>query len=400
MGRNKGRLMPSPNHRIHVFQRPAQGSSFIKNYLTYNYQHTISAQGWFDTASCDIAVHSQAEGQQILEQYLGCFVQIFVDNPKVPIWEGLINRLTFNNGGASYTISLDEMANRVSCIFTGATNTAGQTTIADNTNSQGIFGIKQDQIEFGVDTTAGVATQRAKLRDTLLAERAFPQSSFGQAQGNSSLVHMELLGIFHTLEWEKQFTVVTTGNNPATAKINATLAALANGATFFNNADTSQVATNAVTIPDQQRGMSTWELLQKIAESGDAIQYWICGINPTDPNTKTRSFYYRAGDVTITYTARQADNLRPCSLYGKIISPWNVVPDNGIRVTDLLVGYGGTIRTSPREAYIQSVQYDANSQTVQWFCADNTTARAAFMLNRGFRPSGRAFGAPLRTIAT
>jgi nucleosome binding factor SPN SPT16 subunit len=49
---------------------------------------------------------------------------------------------------------------------------------------------------------------------------------------------------------------------------------------------------------------------------------------------------------------------------------------------------------------IQSIQYNANSQSVQWFGADDTTARAAFLLKRGFKPLSRAFGAPTRTIVT
>lgn len=393
--------MTIPYHYIHVFQRPKQGTSFIKRYPVYNYQHSIVNQGWFDTASCDLAVGSVNEGNSILN-YIGMFVQIYVDNPVQPIWEGIVNRITFNAGGASYTISLDEMANRVSCVFTGAANVAGQTTVANNTASQAIFGIKQDQIEFGVDTTGGVATQRGNLRDTILSQRAFPQTAISQPNGQTNLVHLELIGIFHTLEWEKQFTVTTTGNNAANTKINAFLAALANGTTFFDSADTSQVDANAMTVPDQQRGVSTWELFQKIAEAGDATNYWIVGVTPTDPNKKTRVLYYQQFNSVVEYTARQSDALKPRNLYGKPIAPWLIVPDRSIRVTDTLVGFGSSITNDPRETYIQSVQYDANSQSVNWFGADDTTAQAAFNLKRRFKPLSKNAPnvAPLRTIVT
>ncbi len=399
--------MGLPIHYIHVYQRPKQATTvgsplFIKRYPVYNYQHTIASMGWFDTASCDLAIRSQIEGNDILNSYLGAFVQIIVDNPVEPIWEGLINRITFNSGGASYTISLDEMANRVSCVFTGVANAAGQTTIANNTNSQAIYGIKQEQIEFGVDTTGGAATQRGQLRDTILLQRAFPQTAISQAMGETNLVHLELIGVYQTLEWEKQFTILTAGNNAATAKINATLAALANGTTFFDSADTSQVATNAITIPDQQRGMSTWELIQKIAESGDATNYWIAGILPTDPNLGTRRLYYRQFNSAVEYTAFQSDGLKPRNAYGKPIPPWLIVPDRAIRVNDTLIGFGTSIAVDPRVTYIQSIQYDANAQQVTWLGTDDTTARAAFHLKRRFKPLGKnAPGtAPLRTIVT
>lgn len=390
--------MSSPRHYIHVYQRPKQGSSFLQRYPIYNYQHSIVNQGWFDTASGDIAVRSEAEGQRILEQYLGAFVAIYVDNPAEPIWEGLINRITFNSGSVSYTASLDELANRVSVVYTGTTNTAAETAVANNTASQAIYGIKQEQIEFGVDTSAG--TQRTTLRDTILAQRAYPQTSITQSQGNSNIVHLELMGIFHTLEWQKIFTAAVTTTSTMSAAAAAYIATVANTTTFFDNSDTSKISTNTVTAPDQQRAVSYWDRLLALAESGDGSNYWVAGILPTNRGTGKRVFYYRVANTAVVYTASKQDDLKPRNLYGRLIPPYLVIPDRSIRVTDALVGLNGTIITDPTLIYIQSVQYDANSQKVQWFGADNTTARAAFLLNRGYKPVGEDFGAPTRTVAT
>lgn len=387
-----------PNHYINVYQRPKQGSSFIKRYPVYNYQHSISNQGWFDTASCDLAVHSDTEGNDILNQYLGAFVRIFVDNPVLPIWEGLINRITFNAGGASYTISLDEMANRVSVVYNAAANVATEVTPVNNTNSQAIYGIKQEQIEFGADPSAG--TQRTVLANTILAQRAFPQTSVSQAQGQTNLVHLELIGIFHTLEWEKLFTVTTAASTAFNTRITVLLGVLAN-TVFFDTADFTQIVTNAATTPNQQRA-NFWDIFQRIAESGGGGTYYVAGILPTDPNIGTRRFYYRQYNSAVEYTALQADALKPRNLYGKPIAPWLVVPDRVIRVTDTLVGFGSSIVTDPRETYIQSIEYDANSQSVKWFGADDTTARAAFQLKRAYKALSKNMPntAPLRTLVT
>jgi hypothetical protein len=392
--------MTPPKHYIHVYQRPVQGSAFIRRYEVYNYTHSIINRGWFDTAACDVSVRSEAEGQQMLLDYLGAYVAIYVDNPVVPIWEGLINRITFNGGGASHTVSLDEMANRVSVVFTSTTNTATETPVVDNTASQAIYGIKQEQIEFGGDPSVG--TQRLRLRDTILTQQAFPQPAVTQSQGDTNIVHFELLGLYHTLEWEKVFTTAVTTSTGAATTITSILAAIANGATFFNNADVSLVTANpsTLTIPDQQRGASQWERIQKIAEAGDGADYWVAGITPTDPNSRRRALYYRIANMAIEYTAQKSDGLRPRNLWGRLIKPWLVVPDRAIRVTDALLGYGGTLQTDPTETYIQSVQYDANAQLTQWFGADDTTARAAFKLNRGFKPLSTDLGAPTRTITT
>jgi len=392
--------MPIPQHWIHVYQRPKQGTSFIKRYPTYNYQHSIAVQGWFDTASCDIAVRSQSEANDILNTYLGCYVAIYVDNPQVPIWEGLINRITFNAGGASYTISLDEMANRVTIVYTAAANAGTEAAAINNTASQAIYGIKQDQIEFGADPSAG--TQRTALQNTILAQRAFPQSSIGQAAGQTNLVHLELIGVFHTLEWNKLFTGLTAATAAFNARFTGLLPLDPNGATFYNNADFSQINTNLATAPLQQRGVSFWDALMRVAEAGDNVNYWVCGITPTNPNTKTRVAYYRQSNATVNYIARQSDGLKPRTIYGQVVPPWRVVPDQGIRVTDILVGTPDNLLTDPRATYIQSVQYDANSQTVQWFGADDTSARAAFQLKRNFKPLAKNMpgAAPTRVIVT
>lgn len=392
--------MSIPAHNIHLYQRPAQGRAFLKRYPIYNYQHTISSMGWFDTASGDIAVRSEAEGRKILNQYLGCFVAIYVDNPVVPIWEGLINRITLNAGNIAYTIGLDELANRVDCVFIGATNNGGQTAIVDDTTSQTVYGIKEEQIEFGSDPTAGAATQRSRLISTILAQRAYPQSSITQGQGSVNIVHLELIGIFHTLEWEKIFTALTAATSQFNTRIATQMGLIANGATFFDNTNTTKIDVNTGTVPQQQRGQSYWEHFQKIAEAGDTTNYWIVGILPTDPNTRTRALYYRQFNSSILYHAQQADALRVRNIYGKVVNPWNVVPDCGIRITDVQIGSQGTLQNDPALAYIQQVQYDANSQQVQWLSADDTTARAAFMLKRSWKPISRPFGAPLRILST
>lgn len=390
--------MGVPQHYLHVYQRPKLGSGFLRRYPAFNYQHTIVNQGWFDTASCDIAVASENEGQKILNQYLGSYVAVYVDNPAQPIWEGLINRITFNSGAASYTISLDEMANRLSVVYTGTTNTAAETPVVNNPSSQAIYGIKQDQIEFGVDTSAG--TQRTTLRNTMLAQRAFPQTAITQAQGTSNIVHLELIGIYHTLEWEKTFSPAVTTTSTMSAAAQAYVTVLGNGATFFDNTNFTKISANTVTAPDQQRAVSYWERLLSLAESGDGTNYWVTGILPTDKGSGKRLFYYRQANSSIVYTASKQDGLRPRNLYGRLIPPWLVVPDRAIRVIDALVGMNASLLIDPTLTYIQSIQYDANSQKVQWFGADNTTARGAFLLSRGFKPFARPFGAPTRTIAT
>ena len=193
--------MPIPKHVMKIYQKPKLGTSYLTALPVYNYKHSINAIGGFDTASCDIAVNSRADGMRFLDQYIGNRVAFIVDNPVEPIWEGFINRMTFSFGGVEYSIGLDDMANRVIAIYAAASGspTTTQSTVVNNTSSQSLFGIKQEQVDLG-NMQAG--TGATLIRDTILAQRAFPKTSILPSGGSSGLLHIEFLGFYHTLEWE------------------------------------------------------------------------------------------------------------------------------------------------------------------------------------------------------
>lgn len=387
--------MPIPIHTANLFQRPKEGNGYIRRLTCLNYTHSIVAQGGFDTCKFDVAVRSQTEGQEFLNNYLGCRVFCYADNPAEPMWEGLINRITFNAGGISYTISLDEMANRVTVVYNAAADVATQSVAANSTTSQAIYGIKQDQIEFGANPSGSTAHPNA-LRDTILTNRAFPQTSITKGGGDTNTVTLECIGFYQTLTWEKVFTVAGGGTASFNTRINGYITGLSNGTTFFNNADVSGLAANATVTSNQQRAQSIWEVIQKIAEGGDAANYYIVGIEPTNYQTGLRRFYYRQVNAATEYIARTRDGLRIRNLYGREVPPWTVRPDRAILVTDVLVGYNTRLQVDPRLTYIFRIQYDANRQEVQYFGADDTTARGAYMLARGYKPISRPFGAGLR----
>lgn len=382
--------MTIPTHRLHIYQKPTAGNRFISRHLTYNYQHSISAIGGFDTASCDIALRSVSEGQEFLDQFLGNRVAIYVDNPIEPIWEGFINRITLNSGLVQYSIGLDEMANRVRCVYcaTNGNSAITQTAVTNDTGSQGLFGIKQAQVDLGyMQGGVGVTI----LRDTVLAQRAWPKSSITRGSGGDTLLHIEMLGFYHTLKWE-DYRQAASANAQLGNIVDAILAALVNGTTFLDNADTTETAANTSVIDQQTiRGETAWDALMKVQETGDTTNYYVLGVTPTLFRTGTRRLYYRQASSTITYTARQSDGLRVRNRYGQLISPWLVKPDSGIRISDNLIGWNG-IGDNPTESYIMDINYNANEQSVDWRGDDDLTAEGAFNVKRFNKSYGKNFG--------
>lgn len=383
-------------HTVNIYQKPRLGNAFFVRHPTYNYTHEINALGGFDNASFDIALSSVDEMQQFLDQYIGNRVAIYADNPVEPIWEGFINRMTFDNGGSQHTISLDEMYNRVTITYTAPDSSATNAVITadgNNTDSQAIYGIKQGNLDYGY-FRAGAGT--ANLRDTVLAQRGWPKSSITRGQG-SGLLHIDCLGFFHTLEWGV-YTNTATTNVQLGVMVNAVRAAVANGTIFFDNTDAAEVSANTNTINQEHiKRESSWDTLKRFAEVGDGANYWIVGITPTDFRLGTRRMYYRVFNPTIEYTARQSDGLRIRNIYGQIVPPWTVRPDAGIRVSDMLIGWDG-LGDNPTETYIQAITYDANQQTVDYRGDDDTTSEGAFQVARYGKPIGRRFGAVRRAV--
>lgn len=391
--------MYAPPHTLNLYQKPKAGNGFLGRFIAQNYKHRISANGWFDSATCDIVPKSKAVPERFVDQFLGNRVAVYVDNPAEPIWEGFINRLTFSMGSAAFTISLDEMTNRVTVksATAGAVNKTVAPDIVSSLASQAVYGIKEGVFDAGYLRTTGT-TRVATMANTKLFQLAWPQQSIAPSgSGMMGLIHLEMLGFYHTLKWEERFIGGTTASASLTTYItNASvgvLPSLLNGMTFFDNTDFTDIANNTVTTPQAEfNGKTNWDYLINLQEAGDTNQnYFVIGISPSDFITGKRRLYYRAANNTVEYTALTRDSLRPRSLTGRLIPPWLVKPNRAIRVTDWVVG-GAIQGDDPRETFVLSVDYDANEQKVTLAGDDNKTAEAAFQLHRNIKLFGRRFG--------
>lgn len=400
-----------PVHYMHIHQRPKLDttsssipkrlSNYLRSYRAYNYRHRISCMGWFDTASCDVLVHSITEGLLFLEQFIACSVKMVIDNPAQPAWEGFINRMTFSMGKAAVTISLDEMGNRITVKYmdgtTASTPVSSTTATADSTTSQSVFGIKHGEVEFGY-TRIATPTAMGTLRDTLIANRAYPATSLRVSNGQFS-IHIEMLGWYHTLKWDSYSSGAAGTTTSVNTFITSTLLpSLANGKTFFDNTDFGDITSSAITFATQQRsGATFWDLFQQFAETGDGSNGWITGITPTSYITRERRMYFRAINLAVEYTLNMGKGLYFQTVYGKRVPPWLVLPDRGVRIEDWLLGYG-LPGDDPRFSYIYDVSYDANSQSVTFNSQDDTTLEGVFDVKRQFKRFGKTFGARIRWI--
>lgn len=390
-----------PAHILNLYEKPKQGNGFVGRYQAYNYRHTIAAMGGFDTASCDLVVR-RGEAEKWIDQYLGNRVAFYVDSPVEPIWEGLASRIMYQVGGVTFTVSLDNLYNRTKVTYSLplTTTTPQQTAAANNTTSQAVYGIKEGSIEaFAVDVASAVVTHKNTLRDMILSMSAWPQvSTIANNGGGVSVLSLEFTGFYHTLEWES-YTNTAGGANQPNSNLNSILIpGLANGATFFDNTNVALIISNAAYTgtPNERQGKTAWQKILEWTEPGDGVSRWVAGISPTGyGGVASRRFYYRPSNLAVEYMVRLGDGLRIRNLYGGIVKPWNVQPDRGIRLTDVLTGWGG-LGDDPRSAYLETIDYDAERQQVSWASSDDISTEGAFNLRKLYKTYDKRVGPQVR----
>lgn len=408
----------SLTHFVNIYDNPlstlGNGRRFQARFIAYNYTHTHNAIGGFDSMTCDILCDRHT-AELIYQNYRGNRIAAFVDNPEM-IWEGFINRITYVPGNREFTVSFDDMMNRVSVLYyNNATPATTQTAEANNTTSQALYGVKQGTIEADIHYNADV-TQKTAVRNLNLAQKAYPLVSSRDASG-MTLLRLECLGFYWLWDW-----VQTATTSPTLVTASQYVANWTVDTTFLGSALTFEtkiyqtgagptgtwsqyITTNAAFNQSRQvqSGQTRLEILQAILEAGDGSARWVLGITPLDQLNSSsgamRYVYYRPAETAVNYTAKALSEpgvIR--DQYGRAVEPWRVTADNIIRITDVLVGYSFP-GDDPRQTYIEAVTYDAESQKVSYQGSDDITNGGAMGLRRRYKKRGRRLqDAPLRLL--
>lgn len=404
---------PVTPHIISVFQRPRQGTSILNQHIAYKYKHRIMASAGFESASCTLRV-SAGEAALILDNYPGCIVQVHVDDPVNPIWEGYIDRVTYRSGAVIDTRSLSEMANRVNVTFYNADSPAAikteQTAVINNTDSQAIYGVKEISVDAGIHFNNADKTHKTVLRNTFQTQRAFPLKSTVRGNGNGEL-ELEMRGLYEMAwNWQNYLStnilVPDAGTVINRVVIRSDLEAPLNAPFIYLTATGGMTGTAFTYVSpnlsfnisrSSQSGQTYWQYIQSIAEAGEGVRSWSIGINPPDPNIGSRLIYYRAANATVEYGFGNQDT-RIKDTSGTVIPPYLIKPDRGIIFTDLLPGLY-TDGNDPSYAYISAVEYDADAQAVDIQSPDGLTMNAVYRRLQYFKGHGQGqFGASVRTV--
>lgn len=401
-----------PPHKLFVYQKPRQGTDFLRTYDIANYKHKLTWMGNFETASCNVVV-GQAEAERIFRDFIGNVVTIHVDDPMTPIFEGYINAIVYEVGSVVFRRSLDEMANRVRVTYYNADSPAAQkteiTATLSNTASQAIYGIKDANLDAGVHYDNADKTHKTALRGAVLNAMAYPQVSVSSRAGGGVLLSLEIKGLYQMWGWEiyNDTTNVTAIASEIFRDISTATRRPANsdylyevtGTTGYNGLISSNSGFNQNS--NSKTGQTFLQFLQSNVEAGDGTNEWTFGFTARDFNrtsTTQRRVYYRAANTAVEYTAKALrDTGVIFDLFGRRIDPWRVTPDARIQITDVLLGYDQA-GDNPSQSYVKFIDYDAESQQVSWQSSDDNTLEGVMQFRKYFKRHGTRFGAPIRPL--
>lgn len=405
----------APPHIVTISQRPRQGTSVIDQYQCYGYKHSILSTGGFDTASFSLKV-SKAEAEYILDQYMGCVVQINVDDPTMPIFEGYISSITSRPGGLVFTRTLDDMANIVNVTYYNSTSAAviktEQTPIISNAASIAIYGAKELSVDAGIHYSNADKTHKTVLRNTYHTERAWPLLTTTVGAGNGEL-EIEVRGLYD-MAWNwgnyvrPSADVVPVFNTLGSVMINTNIISTSTNnpfiyetttvISFADYAYTYFSLNNSFNIDRQSNsGQTYWQYIQSCTEAGEGVRSYVVGITPRDPNRGNRFAYYRPANPVVKYQISPQDP-RLRDLNGAIVPPYLVTPDCGVVFSNMLPGLY-TDGNDPSYAYINAVDYNSETFTAAWQSPSDRTMAGVLNRKRYFKAQGTgAFGAVVRQV--
>ena len=344
--------------------------------------------GWW---SAQITLNARlTDAEMWFDEGLNLTIEIY--NPAlVRIFRGFVNQVDLSAGALSATRGpVLDVANRISMTYTplldatisppiyGAETT---TTIADDTDSQGEYGIIESV--FSAEPGKCLQTRAEQQRDTFLEELKTAKTSedAGFSAQNVTQIVLNVLGFQHRLG-----TYIHQNTTAATVAINTKIEqALASDPNVLFSTDYSNIDTNAFLVnqyEDDNRVAD--DVIRDLVEIGGATsdERWIFGIYDEE------KAHYNAIPTTALYQHRIADKFRRIEKFGtgELVRPWDVKPGEFLFFPDFLIGRAQPttdLRNDPRYLFIESVTfstpYDVQINGVQLSTIPQLLAKARIL---------------------
>jgi hypothetical protein len=325
-----------------------------------NYSHELRAIGGYYSAKISID-DDQLDIGDWIESGIGRHIVSY--NPELEvIGEYFVNKITANIGALQYSIGpLIALGNRLKARYSVVDTTVDppirgeqtETAVANNTDSQALFGI----IDKVININSATATEATQIRDSILNDvsRAFPPTSRKSTlSGNEPRLTLDCLGYWH---WLSTYLY----NNSATGQINLSdkiIAVLADEPNSIFSTDTNDIESNTTQVSGaEDKDKKAITVLKYLNSLGDAANNrYNMGFY------QDRKFRYGVAPSEVAYHQRITGNQGITTPIGGKVDAWNVLPARWLFYPDFLVGRhppitSGTLSSDPRTGFIEVVKF-------------------------------------------
>jgi len=350
------------------FSSPALVSDSLAN-DTLSYSHTMQAVGGFHSARLTVAVTD--EMPDLWLERLGYDFTVYANGGADIVFNGFIDKISVNYG--FYTLEIGPMldiANRVRVTYQTLgydTNPPipGQqasTAAADDLTSQELYSILVMEVSGG----SGTSTEMAQLRDTTIAETAYPKTGQTVIPGQTAkgiTVELSITGYYHLLSRYYPNSSATGTINLST-KIGLILDGDPNAPNIIIDerdieSNTTQVSANYG--KGNESGSHAWELLLNLLALGDSTyNRYVMGVYgkrrfeyreiDTDPDSGINYYMQLTRDRSLITLPNLAE-----------LDYWLIRPAKFMFIEGILTDLGEmtSLVKDKRAIFIESVQFDA-----------------------------------------
>jgi hypothetical protein len=337
-------------------------TAHVLNREIESYQHTIIADGGFNTAQFEISADN-LDIDDWIENGLGRHIVVYGTSAEI-IWEGFVNRVVVGIGSLSASRGpLFDIANRVSVTYTPiidisvepiVTGSETETPIAENTDSQARYGIIEQVLSGGQLLDDGTYDDAEEMRDLYLAEHAWPYTDENINLSTSSrpTVTVECSGY-------KEWLNVYVHNDYTEGTVT-----LDNKVKYVLNSDPNSIfSTNQIFIQSNAQLTGRYEdknrfagsIISDVVSLGDGSDNrWVFSVY------EDRLCYYESVPTEVEYYHLLTSTSIMSTEMKAPVSPGNFRPGVWVEISDFAPGTtnpSGVIRRDPRVLFVEQVTF-------------------------------------------
>jgi hypothetical protein len=335
-----------------LWKSPRRGYIGILTDVADSYTDTVDVKGGYISASMTINEKPDAINDWI-EHGIGRHIECH--NPSnIERWRGFVNEVVISLGGISFTRGpLINIINKANVKYTDFTTGAPATTgYGSDTTSQAKYGIWTKIVDSGRMSS----TNATKIRDTLLAENAYPASPPSFSRTSNLSLTLNCLGYWSMMNFPYNNIVSALNTYTLREKLIDLIEAEPNGVISRN---TFYLTTNGLSVGEcEDKSRPANEIIKELVALGAETtnDRMIFGVY------ENGICYYQQVPARVEYRHQLSDpGISIKTTTGKDVEPYDVKPGKYLEFTDFLPGLStpADIRQDLRTMFIETVTFTA-----------------------------------------